>query len=340
MAPSINKTAPIDSKRTRRRADPMIRLRAWVWLDEILWRTWDWDCSLRGLDRRLLGDKHNDLRAFWRVKRDGFDPGRKRASLGGRSLVEVVALQDGFEDTQAIYDHRLWRDVLGPTEMSADSREALIQELLHDLRLFQPDETDEFIATEMKLSLPALHSCTQAQFSAPLEGLTQSRSLDAILLLCLMYRRAMSHAHLEEAICLRDSIYFAIKHYCDRPGFDGQTSGIFLHLVSRRVFCGDRDVTPSATATDAAKQLNAAWREKAQTPRARRAVDTVEYLSSINFSIFDERKLFPLSAIDADMQSYLQRKPGLLELSLQKIQSRATARFKRAMKKQSRLESW
>ncbi len=333
------KTAPDGPKRTRRRADPVIRLRAWLWLNEILWRTWSWDCSLRGLDRRLLGEEHDDLRAFWRVRRDGLDPGRKRVALGNRSLVEVVASHEGFEETREIYLHRLWRDVLGPTEMSADIREALIQELLHDLRLFQPDGTDEFIAREMKLSLPALHSCTQAQFSGPLEGLIKRRSLNAILLLCLMYRRAMSQAHLEEAICLRDAIYFAIKHYCDRPGFDGQTSGIFLHLVNRRVFCGDREVTPSAAATEAAKQHMAAWRKKARTPSDHRAADTMEYLWSIKLSIFDERKLFPLSVIDEDLQSYLERKPELLKSSLKKSESRGIARAKRAMAKEEANES-
>ena len=337
MAKKLNKSAPTPPKeRQRRPRHPVYRLRAWVWMGEIEWRT---DDSLRGLDRGLLGDKHGELRAFWRVKRDGFDPGRKRVALGNRSLVEVVAEQPGFDDTKNIYESRLWLEVLGPTEMTKTDRDVLIAELLGTLGLFQPDGTDDFIADEMKLTTPGLRACDEVEFKESSKQLIDRRSVDCILLLCLLYRRAMENAHLEQAIALRDQVYFAVKHYCDRPGFDGRTIGIFLHLINRRVFCGDRNVEPSPQAIAEAKDAMSAWRAKARTRTAHRNVDAMEYLRAIHFSIFDARPLYPLCEVSPDILRYQAEKPRLLKTARKKLRRRTEARFKRAMAEQDQRES-
>ena len=322
-------TAPAkQAKRGRRPADLVIRLRAWVWLAEVQWSA---DCSLRALDRQLLGKEHEGLRAFWRVKRNGYDPGRERVSLINQSLVHVVAKKPGYEYTQDIYDNSLCLQVLGPTEISFDVRDGLISKLMTSLGLFQPDRTDEFITQEMGLEQPNLLASSPDDYRRSLEALTERRSLDGILLMCLLYRRAMGSAHLEEAICLRDEIFQAVKHYCNRPYFDGQVLTYFLHLINRRVFCGVRDTTPSSEAVEEARQMFSHRRERATSARSRNVLNEMEYMWAINYSIYERRDLYQLLSVDADVAQYLQDKYTLLARSMKRSAARNYENVRRAL---------
>ena len=322
-------TAPAKlAKRGRRPADLVIRLRAWVWLAEVQWSA---DCSLRALDCQLLGKEHEGLRAFWRVKRNGYDPGRKRVSLVNQSLVDVVCKKSGYEYTEGIYKNPLWLEVLGPTEISFDVRDGLISKLMTSLGLFQPDRTDEFITQEMGLEQPSLLASTPDDYRRSLEALTERRSLDCILLMCLIYRRAMGNARLEEAICLRDEIFQAVKHYCNRPYFDGQVLTYFLHLINRRVFCGVRDTTPSSDAVEEARQMFLHRRERASSTRSRNLIKEMEYMWAINYSIHERRDLYRLLSVDADVAQYLQVKPTLLARSRKQSAARNYESVRRAL---------
>ena len=319
-------TAP--AKRGRRPADLVIRLRAWVWLAEVQWSA---DCSLRAVVWQLLGKEHEGLRAFWRVKRNGYDPGRRRVSLVNQSLVDVVGKKSGYEYTQDIYDNPLWLQVLGPTEISFDVRDGLISKLMTSLGLFQPDRTDEFITQEMGLEQPSLLASTPDDYRRSLEALTERRSLDGILLMCLLYRRAMGNAHLEEAICLRDEIFHAVKHYCNRPYFDGQVLTYFLHLINRRVFCGVRDTTPSSEAVEEARQMFLHRRKRASSARSRNVIKEMEYMWAINYSIYECRDLYRLLSVDADVAQYLQDRPTLLAQSRKRSAERNYENVRRAL---------
>ena len=326
-------TAPTrQAKRRRGRppADLASIVRAWVWLAEVQWAA---NCSLRALDWLFLGEEHESSRTFWRIKHDGYDPAHKRVSLRNKTLVQVVASNSGYKYTEEVYGHALWIQVLGPSEISFDAREKLISKMMQRLGLFQPDGDDWLINEEMALGEPSLGPSTSVEYLQSLEALTEQRSLDGILLMCLLYLRAMANAHLEAAICLRDEIWKAVNHYCNRPYFDGRLKTCFLHLINRRVLCGTRDLEPSKEAKEIARLMVEGRRKKAATKRAHNQVDELEREWAMTSSFHQNRDLYPLVLVDAKIADYLLQKPSLLARSRKKISARNYKATKRALAK-------
>ncbi|MGH8109977.1 MAG: hypothetical protein ACREO1_14815 [Arenimonas sp.] len=305
------KTAPKTKKaRNRDPADPLFRLRSWVWLGGVWTKT---DATLRGLDREFLGEENESLRAFWRIRRDGSDPGRLRYSLGNKSLVNLVASKPGYYDTKLLYRSPIWHEVLGATEMTIARRDRLISILMRRLKLFQAEKSDQFISETLQLSVTELRPCTRKVFRKQLRKLVGICKIDNILLLSLLYRRAMSAGSLEEAICVRDSLFLAIRAYCNRPGFDGRTQSLFLYIVERRVICGIRDLAPDPKSLVNARALVARRRENVQNEADQRRVDGLEFELAIQHHTHEKPQFFGLFDVNNDISQFLRNRSELLE---------------------------
>ena len=305
------------------------KVRAWVWLEEVLWRA---GCSLTALGGRLLGEDHVELRAFTRVRRNGWDPGRKRPTLGNRSLVEVVAELDGYEQTRNIYEHAIWVDLLGPKErLSPVSVSSKLKELLTRFGFYELDEADVYVASQLSEGPAAQIPRSADNYREALQPLIESGTLDGIELLSLMYRRAMSNGQLEQAIALRDALYYGVRHFCDRPGFTGQIQAYLLHLIHRRVVCGMRDLTPTAEAAEKARLLMEHHHQKKGTTRARAALAEVEYMLSIDFTVHRQANFLPLLPVTDALSAYLKNRNELVKRSTVRAVGQAELAFREAM---------
>lgn len=223
----------------RGREDTVYRLRALVWLSAVrAHKKAPWETA--AMDRYFLGDSG---RAFWRVMRYGRDPGLPREEWANRSLVDRVADTPGFQHTKEIYSNALWEQVLGPTMLSPSEREILIQAVLQRLGLFEPSEEDQRAEAYLGLDIEALRPLNLRLLRQRVTKLTRNRSIDAILLMCLYYRRAVEETRLDEARMFAQAIFAAIHRFCSRPGVVDGVEAMWTFITRRRVIAGQRSLS-------------------------------------------------------------------------------------------------
>lgn len=237
--------------------DPIHRLQDAVWLATV-----DNRCpvaSQHGKDIYFLGEAGEGTRTFWRIQRDASDPGLHRASLGGGSVVGLVGRRPGYFHTRAVYASELFQPVqcpavLGPDPMSGDQCDALIKDVLKRLDLVEVTGEDAWLASGSGRFLPEFAAGTRASLQRWLQGFTRKRNIDHILLLCLLYKRAVGRSALDEAIVFRNATIAGIQRFCRRPGFSGDVQTLWLFLTHRRVFMGQRSLEHAPAALAIAEQ--------------------------------------------------------------------------------------
>lgn len=216
--------------------------------------------SHSGKDRYFLGEEAEGTRRFWRIQREASDPGLKRASLGGDSVVSRVARHPGYFDTRAIYASELFQPilypaVLGPERLSAQQCDGLIDMVLRRLDLIEIADEDATLLLASERQIPGLAAGTRTSLQRWLACFVRKRNLDHILLLCLLYQRSVARGALEEAIMFRDAVVVAIQRFCQRPGFNGDIQTLWLFMTKRRVFMGQASLDHSAAALAGAEQM-------------------------------------------------------------------------------------
>lgn len=238
--------------------DPVHRLRTLVWYAVV-----DNRCPVRshhGKDRFFLGEAGEGTRTFWRIRRTASDPGLPKASLDGDSVVSRVGQHKGFFHTRAVYASELFQPtqqpaVLGPDPMSGVERDGLIEFVLRRLNLVEITREDAYLARAGGRTSPELAPGTRVALQRWLTDFTRKRNIDHILLLCLLYQRAIGRSALEEAIVFRDATVVAIRRFCQRPGFGGDVHTLWLFVTHRRVFMGQRSLEHSPAALARAEQM-------------------------------------------------------------------------------------
>lgn len=224
--------------------DRIYRLRAQVWLSGV--RTLKKvPLELAAMDRFFLADLEGDGRAFWRVAQEGRDPGIPRNAWGGRSLVDVVSARPGLVHTADVYRSQLWEDVLGTRTVVPKRREALIAETFARLGLFEPTPGDLMAQQILGLDIEGLKPLSRTVLRQRLGLLARTRSVHAILLLCLLYRRAIEEGRFYEIPLIANATLAAIARFCTRVGVLGNVKTVWTFIVRRRVFAGQSSLEHS-----------------------------------------------------------------------------------------------
>lgn len=240
-------------RRPRGPEDLVHRLQARVWLASVRNR-YPYE-SLNAMDSDLLGKDMEGSRTFWRIARAASDPGLPRKSLGGKSVVEVVARLPGYHHTGKIYASELFTEVLQPNGLAVSRREELLALVLKRLKLYEPTPGDRWIAQRCLRTLNELAAPTRLDLQDWLFLLQRKRNIDHVLLLCLLYMRALASANLDEAILFRSSLSYLLHRFCNRPGFDGDTSTLWEFMILRRVILGQTSLDHSDQALAQAEML-------------------------------------------------------------------------------------
>lgn len=265
---------PPGPDQSRGNEDLVRRLRSLLWCAVVKSRypgeSWN------GMDTYFLGEVGEGTRTFWRIQENASNPGLGRNSLGGDSVVDRVARMPGYFHTREIFESELfvsekYSPVLGPDPLTVMKREALIGDVLSRLRLVEVTDDDRWIANANALTIPGTNIGTRDLLRRWLKHFGRKRKIDHILLMCLLYRRAVERGALEEAIDFRDAIMRAIRRFCSRPGFDGDVQTLWLFITWRRVIVGRASLDHTQDALDRAElQLPRSFFE---VPKLRRNFD-------------------------------------------------------------------
>lgn len=261
----------------RGKADRVQRLRSQVWFCLVCaQKQAPWD-DPAAMDKFFLKRSHGPFRMFERIRDNCSSPGLKNRTLKGRSVVEVVAEKQGYHHTQAAFESSLW-SLLSGSAWSPVKREEEIDRLLRTLALYESGPTDRFIRTA--LSAPDFRGLkrNRAYFQRVLGQLARKRSLDNILLLCLLYRRYLEIGRLGEARDVRAAVLRAIHRYCDRPGFSRDVHTIWVFITRRRVFAGQPSLEHTPRALSEARERIGVWEAQCTPAKAWQRLDDQSWL--------------------------------------------------------------
>lgn len=258
--------------RGRGPADPVKRSRSEVWLACVRAprRTPQSFAAMGGF---FIGDVPDAERIFAKLAGEASDPGRKRDSLGGRSLVDHVAGKPGYTFTKGIYSSPLWR-LLGPTELPIDELDTFFNELLGRLVWQTQAEIPGLSMRELYNFASGVRlPMSREDFRRLAKRLAKSPSIDGLLLLCLLYERSLRNDAADETRLLHGAVLKATRAFCDRWRFPARTAALFVFLIRRRVLGGRRSLDHGLAVLDYAHDLLGEWHVLAETEDERAWLD-------------------------------------------------------------------
>ena len=294
----------------RGREDMSRRLRSMVWFGAVDNRYTG--NSTNAMDVDLLGLADTSGRVMWRIKRHASDPGEERSKLlKGRSAVGVVGEVPGYHHTKGIYASELFTEVLAPHPLKASRRDELIAIVLARLGLYEPTESDRAIARTSKISIVGFRNPVGHDLKAWLMVFARKRHIDRVLLLCLLYLRALARSNLEEAILFRDSIYFAIHRFCTRPGFGGNVHTLWRFITWRRIFSGSVSLEHGEAALAVADRLVPEYFRRFSTPTGRRQYEWARYIAACGLEMQDCAPATHITKRTPDIDAFLLERSEL-----------------------------
>ncbi len=215
--------------------------------------------TLAAMGTKFLADAPDAKRVFARIAHDASDPGRKRKSLGDRSVVELVAGFRGYRDTQDVYASTLW-ELLGRVPLPIDTLEKYMGDITARLLRRRWRAPPSAKAREVIDFLsPPPRPMEQAAFRRWALRLAHTPSIDALTLLCLLYERCLREDAIDAARLLHGAILKAARRFCERPGFPSRTIALFVFLIRRRVLSGRRMLDHAYSTLYAAEDMLAEW---------------------------------------------------------------------------------
>ena len=233
------KQGEIANQRRRGVEDIVCRVQSQVWL-AVLKSHRRTPAGSSAIGRFFLPGAEDSGNIFTLIEKNSSNPGRRRASLENRSVVDFVGAKRGFAHTKLVYDSALWM-LLKPTLPTPWEREEMIHHTLGQLMRDDKIQDPSFsllvrVASDCRLPTPV------AAYRRVVRRFARKRSITCVLLLCLLYRRATETGAVGEMQILREGVIAAVHHFCNQPGFSYATATVLLFLVRRRVLAGQRSL--------------------------------------------------------------------------------------------------
>ena len=288
--------------------------------------------STNAMDVDLLGLPDTSGRVMWRIKRHASDPGVQRSTLlRKRSPVDVVAERSGFHHTKAIYTSELFTEVLAAHPLEAERRETLITTVLDRLGLYEPTRSDISIAERTGTPIEG--------FRKPAHGLrtwlavfARKRHIDHVLLLCLLYMRALARTNLDEAIQFRDAIFFAIRRFCMRPGFNGDVEALWHFIVARRVLTGRSSLDHPESALTEADELVPLYFKRTSTAAEWKQLEWARYMAACRMELDSQEFPSFITKRTPDIDAFLLKRSDLEMRAVRSWRAESLWRMRRSMR--------
>lgn len=294
----------------RGKEDLVHRLRSAVWFGAVDNRYAG--RSVNAMDVDLLGLSHAEARVMWRIKRYASDPGSKTpALLGGRSAVDIIGERSGFHHTRRIYESELFTKVLVPKPLGAEERDGLTAAVLHRLGLHELLESDRVLAAYCKKHVHAFRRPTRRDLEVWSEVFGRKREIDHVLLLCLLYQRALATANLEEAIVFRDAIRDSINRFCARPGFDGSAKILWQFITWRRVISGRTSLKHGEAALCRADQLVPDYLRNTSTSTAKNRYHQYRFMLACELEMHEDTHFTHIVKCTPEINRFLEERKSL-----------------------------
>lgn len=295
--------------RERGQADRVYRLRSRVWFGAVANRYPD---SVSRMDVDLLDLADTSGRVMWRIQRHASDPGRFRPHVDSKdSAVEIVQAKPSFKHTQAIYKSELFTEVLSPRPATAERRDALIAIVLGRLGLYEPTKSDLNIASANGMSIKDFVPPNERALRRWWMLFARKRQIDRVLLLCLLYQRALARTNLEEAILFRDATLVAIERFCMRPGFSASTKTLWQFMTLRRVFAGRVSLEHTEAALQAGAELLPLAIRDATTAAKLQQYEWLRYMAACALELQGDLISTHITARSAEIDDFVRRRPEL-----------------------------
>lgn len=316
--------------RERSREDLVQRLRSMLWFSSVDNRYSG--NSTNAMDVDLLGLPDTSGRVMWRIKRHASDPGEQRSTLlQKRSPVEVIAERSGFHHTKAIYTSELFTEVLSARPLAAERRDTLIKTVLDRLGLYEPTRSDLYIAERTKTLVEGFRKPVHG-LGTWLEVFARRRHIDHVLLLCLLYLRALGKTNLEEAIQFRNAIIVAIDRFCGRPGFSGDVRTLWHFIVARRVLTGRMSLDHSDGALTAADKFAWSYYKQTSTPAERRRREWMRYMTACRVELYEQETPLYITKRTPDIDAFLSKRADLQEQAIRSRRAESLWQLRRSMR--------
>ena len=273
----------------RSREDFVHRLRSMLWFAAVKNRYGGHTTSAMDVDLLALADASG--RVMWRIKRHASDPGQARSELlARRSPVDVIGERPNFHHTKVIYNSELFTEVLAARPLGVARRDALIKIVLERLGLYEPSQSEVEMLERSGIVIPRLRKSIHC-LRAWLAVFSRKRHIDRVLLLCLLYMRALAKADLDEAAMFRDAVLFAIDRFCARPGFDQDVITLWRFIITRRVFTNQMSLDHSDVVLTAAEELVPMWVQP-RTAAEKKQFEWKRYLIACSFEQDEKHTTF------------------------------------------------
>ena len=274
---------------TRRRGpkDLVHRARSQIWLAIVKsHRRTPGDHPAMG--RFFLGDVEEAARVFVRIEYYASDPGIPRPDKD--TVVERVAAKPGFAHTKLVYDSALWR-LLGPTLPSPDEREEMINQAIRQL-IFVERMQDPALRLLVRVASICRLPTPASAYRRVIRRFARKRSITCLLLLCLLYRRAIEVGAVDEVRILREGVLAAVRHFCNRPGFSGAAFTLLLFLVRRRVLAGQSSLEHTLEMQLWAEDVLADWSVRCTTPEEHQWLERQTWLVACAIENLEQTQIF------------------------------------------------
>lgn len=294
--------------RERGQEDRVYRLQSRVWFGAVAHQ---YSGPVSRMDVDLLGLSHTSGRVMWRIQRHASDPGLCHPLGVSHSVVEIVQARPGFLHTGAIYNSELFTQVLSPQPVTAERRDDLIAIVLERLGLYEPTGLDLAIASANEMSIGGFRSPDASLLCPWLMHFARKRQIDRVLLLCLLYQRALARANLEEAILFRDATLMAIERFCMRVGFAASTKTLWQFMTLRRVFAGRSSLEHTSEALDAGAELLPPAFRRAKTPAGRQRYEWMRYTAACALELQGDLLSTHLTPRTREIDDFVHQRPEL-----------------------------
>lgn len=216
--------------------------------------------------------------------------------------------------------------------LTPERRDELIVVVLERLGLYEPSEHDRWLAAGNLRDIPGFEPPSYMALRKWLSVFERKRSIDHVLLLSLLYMRALARTNLDEAILLRDSLSFLINRFCRRPGFSGDTETLWQFITWRRVMTGRLDLSHTKGALARAELLLVpVWMKKATTEPGKEQYRWCRWIGACSLEMQDQPFITKIANRTPALTTFLSDRPRLAKRAAQATKAEILERIKKGL---------
>lgn len=203
------------------------------------------------LDDRYAGaEEYQRLRLFFQIRTVGSSPNVRRGGRSKRSAYERVHEDSRFAMAKAWYESELWTMLTDPA-LGTSYFKSYVERFIerHPAGLYRVSPEDiELAELTLGYDEPGLQAGLGGEYSSMLHWLSERDDIDALAMLCALFREAHADYCLEVAVAYKQVIPLTARMICARMGFSPEFGLLFENLLEdrilRNVWLSERHASP------------------------------------------------------------------------------------------------